>query len=344
MSFVSYAQNAEDVVLARAFPRAHKGFYVDVGASDPTVDSVTKSFYDIGWSGINVEPSAAALSDLVTARPRDVNLGVGLGETPGVATFYELPRQMMGCSTLVPDLAEGYRQDGWIAQAREIEITTLAEICSVHVGEKTIDFLKIDVEGTERSVLAGADFERFRPRLLLVEATRPGTPVPAYADWEPSVLSAGYEFALFDGLNRFYVREEDHDLAEGLAAPANYFDDYLPYKVLGWRQAAERGEQAEVGRQAAEAARRRAESEAAAERQARAHAESEIRQAASTTADALRGHEVARDQSRQLELALQRTRDVLAASRGALRDARIELAASRRALTNLVEHSGSRRR
>ena len=36
MTFVSYAQNYEDVVLWRALRDVEGGFYVDVGAADPT--------------------------------------------------------------------------------------------------------------------------------------------------------------------------------------------------------------------------------------------------------------------------------------------------------------------
>lgn len=51
-----YAQNAEDVVLARVFTGLRDGYYVDVGTGHPVVGSTTKHFYDLGWQGINVEP------------------------------------------------------------------------------------------------------------------------------------------------------------------------------------------------------------------------------------------------------------------------------------------------
>ena len=39
--FVSYAQNYEDVVLARAFhPDRESGFWIDVGAGDPVSESL----------------------------------------------------------------------------------------------------------------------------------------------------------------------------------------------------------------------------------------------------------------------------------------------------------------
>ena len=44
--FISYAQNFEDVILWRALNHVENGFYVDVGAMDPTEHSVTKAFYN----------------------------------------------------------------------------------------------------------------------------------------------------------------------------------------------------------------------------------------------------------------------------------------------------------
>ncbi|HZF37393.1 MAG TPA: FkbM family methyltransferase, partial [Blastocatellia bacterium] len=46
MSFISYAQNFEDVMLWRALKHIDRGFYIDVGANDPDLDSVTKAFYE----------------------------------------------------------------------------------------------------------------------------------------------------------------------------------------------------------------------------------------------------------------------------------------------------------
>ena len=71
-----------------------------------------------------------------------------------------------------------------------------------------IDFLKVDVEGAERGRAAGADWRRFRPKVVLVEAIAPGTMAPSHEEWEPILFGAGYGFAFFDGLNRFYVAEE----------------------------------------------------------------------------------------------------------------------------------------
>jgi FkbM family methyltransferase len=311
MTMVSYAQNGEDVVLDRAFPRGHAGFYIDAGASDPTVHSVTKHFYDRGWHGVNVEPAEVAIRALRDARPRDVNLHLGLAATAGHMTFYDLPPEMTGCSTFVESLAEEYREKGWEATAISVEVKTLAQVFEEHAVDRTVDFLKVDVEGAEADVLAGGDFERFRPRVVIVEATVPGTSVPAHEPWEAAMLEAGYQFVLFDGLNRFYVRQEDGELAPLLSAPANVFDDYVEHRYTTWRKRSELLEAAQAENQELRAALAQAEA---------------------------RGAAVEAQASRALSLdaAVVGTRKQLAQSQAALRDARTELAAARQALTTAV--------
>ena len=88
------------------------------------------------------------------------------------------------------------------------------------------DFIKIDVEGAELEVLRGIDLSEFNPRILVIEATKPNSSEVAYSHWEDRVLSSGYVCALFDGLNRFYVKENDTEVIDALKAPANVLDDF----------------------------------------------------------------------------------------------------------------------
>jgi len=202
---ISHAQNFEDVTLAGLFGDRAEGFYVDVGASDPVVRSVTKHFYDRGWHGVNVEPVARFHRALLEARPRDVNLCVALGRERGTLTFFEFEAE--GISTLSPEFARHFADQGYPCVRRDVEVVPLREVCAAHCLEP-IDFMKIDVEGWERQVLEGGDWERFRPRVLLVEATKPNSTEPNWQDWEPFLLGQGYLFAHFDGLNRFYLARE----------------------------------------------------------------------------------------------------------------------------------------
>ena len=208
--FLSYAQNREDVRLARAFPRGH-GFYIDVGAADPVELSVTKSLSERGWHGVNIEPQQYYFDRLVADRPRDVNLKICLSDKPGNVTLYESPSHR-GFSTVDSTIAAMWEAKGVSSRRVTVSSLTLAEVCDRHATEP-IDFLKIDVEGHERAVLLGGDFKRYRPVVLVIEATEQNETTPNHQHWEDVVLNADYRFAAFDGLNRFYVRAEDAALA-----------------------------------------------------------------------------------------------------------------------------------
>lgn len=226
MPFVSYAQNFEDVMLWRALRDIKHGFYLDIGAADPVDMSVTRAFHDAGWRGVNVEPNRDYFERLRASRPADVNLDVAVGAAPGRRIFHEIPQT--GLSTLDEAIAAGHRDAGWTVESRTVQLLTLAEICRDH-APADIHFLKIDVEGAEAEVLAGADFQTYRPWIVLLEATRPLTTIAAL-DWEPLILAADYMFVWFDGLNRFYVARERHaELRRHFELPPNCFDDFVKY-------------------------------------------------------------------------------------------------------------------
>jgi FkbM family methyltransferase len=224
MSFISYASNFEDVMLWRAFKHIKQGFYIDVGAGDPTLDSVTKAFYERGWSGINIEPLVSHYKDLQDERPRDINLCCAVGKTSGEIEIFEF--DVRGWATAEKSVADKLVQEGHEAVYHRVPLRTLSDICQEYVSGE-IHFLKIDVEGLEKDVISGADFQKFRPWVLVVEATKPNTIEETYEQWEGLLLAVGYQFAYADGLNHFYVASERADLLPAFKYPPNVFDDFV---------------------------------------------------------------------------------------------------------------------
>ena len=224
MTFVSYAQTYEDVMLARAFAGLRDGFYIDVGAQDPRFDSVTKAFYDLGWHGINLEPVEHWHRKLVAERPRDINLCLAAGDHEGTIEFHETDES--GLSTASAEFAARHRAEGHALRTREVPVATLDAICRAH-DVREVHFLKVDVEGAEAEVLRGLDLARLRPWVILVEATEPNSRVSTHAQWEHLVTGHGYRLVYQDGLNRFYLAREHEELAPAFAYPPNIFDDFV---------------------------------------------------------------------------------------------------------------------
>jgi FkbM family methyltransferase len=202
---LSYTQNLEDYHLSLAFAGHETGRYIDIGAGHPIADNVSFWFYERGWQGIAVEPQAELAGLYARLRPRDVVVQSLVGRACGEADFHAVDR-LHGFSTTVEHHARQARQFGADYFTLRMPMVTLASLCEQYPGE--IDFLKIDVEGGEADVLAGGDWQRYRPKVIVIEAVLPGSGEPAWSEWEPFLLAQGYRFALFDTLNRFYVAQE----------------------------------------------------------------------------------------------------------------------------------------
>lgn len=231
MAITSYAQNFEDVMLARCFP-GPSGFYVDVGANDPDIDNVTRVFYERGWSGINIEPLASNFARLKKRRPRDLNLHLAAGDQDGTITFYEIGK-WHGYSTTDSEIAAQHRRDGLKVIEYKTPMRRLASVLDEHARGKTIDFLSVDVEGAELAVLIGAELTRHRPKVILAESRLPVTvnmvdrffDVPdRTADYVKLLEPRSYLLAYRDGLNAFFVAEEHKELARHFFFPPGIAD------------------------------------------------------------------------------------------------------------------------
>jgi FkbM family methyltransferase len=236
MSFITYAQNCEDVLLWRALGHIRNGFYIDVGANDPVLHSVTKAFYDAGWSGINIEPLPSFHQAFMEQRPRDLNLAVAAGAEESSITLFDVP-SVNGWASTDQQVAQAHRAEGYELAELQVPLRTLSGICAEHVAGE-IHFLKVDVEGFEGEVLRGMDWQRWRPWVLVIEATLPNSRVTNHETWESLVTTRGYRFAWFDGLNRYYVADEHAELLPALQLQPNVFDDFLPGALVqAWAHA-----------------------------------------------------------------------------------------------------------
>lgn len=224
MSFISYAQNFEDVMLWRALGHIENGFYIDIGAQHPINDSVSKGFYEHGWRGIHVEPVPEFADLLREDRPDEIVLQLALSDKEGVLELNVIAET--GLSTAVDAYAERHKSErGFEPKKVHVPVLTIRSAFGDCIG-KDVHWLKIDVEGLEENVLRGWDSERLRPWVMVVEATVPNSTELSYADWEQILLDARYRFVYFDGLNRFYVAEEHVELVKSFSSPPNVFDRF----------------------------------------------------------------------------------------------------------------------
>jgi len=224
-------------MLARVFAGRNTGFYVDVGAADPVNLSVTKWFYDLGWSGINLEPNKQLFDRLMADRPRDINLECGVGAVASEALFFE--PDVGELSSFDTRAQQSAKSSGMQGSTRPVPVVPLTDLLNQHSEGRDIDFLKIDVEGWELEVIKGLDLRQYRPVVLIIEATAPRSQVESHLEWEPLVLAANYSFVYFDGVNRFYIANERSELRMHFASPPNAFDEFESFPLVRARADAE---------------------------------------------------------------------------------------------------------
>jgi len=219
----SYAQNFEDVMLWRALGHVKNGFYIDIGAQHPVIDSVSKAFYEKGWRGIHVEATPAYAKLLREDRPDEIVIEAAVSDQHGSIKFYEIPET--GISTGDAHIAAMHREKGFPVREINVPTLTLADILSI-AGEREIHWLKIDVEGMEKHVLEGWGHHPNRPWILVVEATLPLTTTDSHHEWEHYVIGLDYFHAYSDGLSRFYVSRRQSELLRKFNVPPNVFDNF----------------------------------------------------------------------------------------------------------------------
>jgi len=201
------SHNGEEQTIARLLglrPASPPGFYVDIGAHHPHGCSNTHGFYQWGWDGLDVEPIPELAAILRAAHPRNTILQCAVGAEAGRSILYQPDNTEL--ATLDPDIYAVHKAAGFSGlRLLDVEVRTMDSILAL--AGRPIDFLSLDVEGSEAAALAGWNLRLHRPRLLVIEATFPNSRKPTWEAWEPQVLAASYRLAAFDDCNRFYLAD-----------------------------------------------------------------------------------------------------------------------------------------
>lgn len=208
-----FSQHGEDFLLWSVFGDQPTGFFVDIGAFDGVLFSNTLSFEQAGWQGVCVEAHPVYFEHCQQARPGSVCLHaacVGDAASPGI-TFYADELGLFS-GVLAGRDAELTRRYCWLGGREfqgfasiQVPAMTLDQILDAHLpAHAKIDFVSIDVEGSELDVLRGFDLARRRPRVLLVEAQ---TREAAKALSTYLAEHGGYRPARTHGVNIVYARE-----------------------------------------------------------------------------------------------------------------------------------------
>ena len=210
-----FGQNGEDFLLWEYFGRRKQGFFVDVGAFDGIYMSNSCCFEQQGWSGICIEPTPRYAELCRLHRPGSICLPVACVGDEGLGEV-EFREEALGLVSGIaadsddPGLQNTYRSfrtefEGF--NRIRVKAATLNSILKEHLPSGTgIDFISLDVEGTETDVLRGLNIESYRPRVFVIEANS-GRELENLKDY----LCTGFDYVLArqHTWNYFFLRPDE---------------------------------------------------------------------------------------------------------------------------------------
>ena len=168
-----WGQSFEDIIAERLLGSGTKnGVYVDIGAHHPVRYSNTYRFFLKGWSGINIDPLPESKAMFDDFRPKDINLNIGISEQDGNVKYYCFEDPLY--NTISSERAQyvASKKLSKIINTKNVRIRTLKSVFEEYLDryDNRIDFLNIDVETLEYSVVKSNDWEKYRPLVIAMES------------------------------------------------------------------------------------------------------------------------------------------------------------------------------
>jgi FkbM family methyltransferase len=205
----SHAQFEEDRILAGIFAGRTDGCCVEVGANDGRTGSASYLFEQRGWQCLLVEPIPALVEEIRKHRScRVANCAASASE--GEATFFVAENvEAVSGLDLSPERAEWIERAGGTIKEITVRTAPLDSLLE-QAGFGTLDFVTIDVEGHELSVLEGFDLDKYQPRIVILEDNT--------LDGDDAVIrrmrAHGYVHFKRTGVNEWYARASDAELVK----------------------------------------------------------------------------------------------------------------------------------
>jgi FkbM family methyltransferase len=167
---ISFSQDGEDMVVSYLFHDSSEGFYIDVGAHHPQRFSNTQYFYLRGWKGINIDAMPGSMKKFDLLRPNDINLEIPISDKSEILTYYEFDEPALNSFSL-PLSQQRVRETNYkIVSEIQLQTQTLAEVLDKYLpSQQKIDLLSIDVEGLDYQVMISNNWDKYKPKVVLVE-------------------------------------------------------------------------------------------------------------------------------------------------------------------------------
>ena len=164
---IFYSNWGIDMMADEFFKKKEKGVYIDIGCHQPILNNNTYRLYKRGWTGINVDLDYNTIDMFNFFRKKDLNIQAGVSNSVEEKKLYFFHNR-----SAINTLSESAGLKA--KEVRTIQTTTLNKIIeNSRFKDMEIDYISIDVEGHELSVLEGLNFKKYRPKLVILELIDP---------------------------------------------------------------------------------------------------------------------------------------------------------------------------
>ena len=164
---ISYSYGGIDSLILNIFKKQKNGFYLDIGCGHPIKNNNTYLLNKKGWSGINIDLDKENIDLFNSYRKKDVNLATAVSDKEGETDLY-FYHNKSALNTISKENADF--QKAKVSAIKRIKTQTINKIIeNSQFKDRKIDFLSVDVEGSELAILKNFDFTKYSPKVIVVE-------------------------------------------------------------------------------------------------------------------------------------------------------------------------------
>ena len=164
---ISYSYGGIDSLILNIFKNKDNGIYLDIGCGHPIKNNNTYLLNKRGWKGINIDLDEDNISLFNTYRKNDLNIATAISDKEGESDLFFYHKRS-ALNTINKDNAE--YQSAKVKTIKKIKTKSLNQVLenSIYKSQK-IDFMSVDVEGSEFLILKNFDFKKYSPKVIVVE-------------------------------------------------------------------------------------------------------------------------------------------------------------------------------
>ena len=154
-----FGEFAEDIFINRVFKNLDSGFYIDIGAYHPFKGSLTNLLFQKGWKGMNIDLSKDSIELFKIVRPNDLNINCAITDFNGETYYYQNSEINQQNSLLKSNDNQ---------KKVKVDAFTLNELLNINKIDEC-NYLNIDTEGNEFTILQTINFDLIQPLLISIE-------------------------------------------------------------------------------------------------------------------------------------------------------------------------------